>query len=163
MKTFLALSLVLFPGLGLLVRGAEAPRPSAPDAWASWEPRALKAPVAIELTHNPLQPLSTAPAPKSFSGGRAELAERLARFLKGRIKGVIRDGDRSSVFIGSRGYTQGQEIGLTPENDRSAHSLKVVLKRIEAERLVFLVTYSASPSVMPADVAVPLDPFCHAR
>lgn len=160
----LALSgLFLCTASGIAAGRADVGKTGLVEQWASLEPLALKAPVPVDLARNPLQPLSNAPALRSFSGERAELGERLSRYLKGRVKSVLRDGDRSAVFIGARAYVQGQEIALAEEGSASARSLKVVLKRIEAERLVFLVTYSSSASVLPADVAVPLDPFCHAR
>lgn len=159
----LFLPVFLLPCALPTIVSAEPARSSPSEQWSLLEPQVLKAPVGVELGRNPLQPLSSGVAVRSFQGERAELAERLARYLKGRIKSVIRDGDRSQVFIGSRGYVHGQELSLAQEGARSVRSLKIVLKRIEAERLVFLVTYSESASVLPADVVVPLDPFCCAR
>lgn len=162
-----AVALSFFPlalgGLCSSLAGAEPARPTSAEQWSSLEPQTLKAPVAVALGRNPLQPLSSSSAVRPLLGERAELGERIARCLSGRIKSVIRDGDRSIVFIGSRSYSLGQEVSVAQEGERSSRSLKVVLKRVEAECLVFLVTYSSSPSVLPADIAVPLDPFCRAR
>jgi hypothetical protein len=144
--------------------GAAENRAVEEEKWSACTPQVLKAPVAIELKRDSLQPLASPVASGSrVSASKAELGEKIARSLAGRIRGVLRSGALSTVLIDGRCVSVGRELTPSLGTASDATAPRIRLKSVNDDRLVFLVRQGAADGEEIIEVSVMLDPILHAR
>lgn len=116
---------------------------------------AKKKPIEVVIRRNPFQAALEPERPLPVLRDKDDPATKLPALLVGRVRSVIRD-PRPLLLIDGQVVQPGDELRLGREPVLPKH--RVVLKSIEADRLVFHLTSLDSQQPGQIETAVPLGP-----
>lgn len=126
------------------------------DDWSRLTPDIIKAPVVVELTHNPCQP-AVPESTRRLQQPRTvndDPGVGLQTTLSKRLRSVVRGGHQPLVLIDNKLIRPGDSIPLMEEGQGTLW--KLTLKEVHSDRLVWFIE---STGVGPRDVVTWLDQF----
>lgn len=133
-------------------------------AWTRYLPGNVKRPVAIGISRNPLQPAVTSDQHPTvvMHDGAEEIAPRLEQALDGKVRSVVR-GSAPMVVVDGRVFRIGDELIVGPARGRPVPEVKMKLKGIGDDRLVFHVAGRWADRPVQCEVTYLLPSFLKAR
>lgn len=126
------------------------------DDWSRLTPDIIKAPVVVELIHNPCQPAVPESTRRLQQPRTAndDPGVGLQTTLSKRLRSVVRGGQQPLVLIDSKLIRPGDSIPLVEEGQGTLW--KLTLKEVHSDRLVWLFE---STGAGPREVVTWLDQF----
>lgn len=124
--------------------------------WEEYMAGVFKQPCAVELARDPFQALGAAhPANGTLVATRSPLSERACEQLLKGLKGYVCSGPTPCILFGRRIVCVGQELSLMLEDAGGRRELRLKLREVSPDQLLFHADEEAARMLGSADWACP--------